>query len=416
MYEYSWSGSTWSVVDLGAEGITVAASAKLSFVNSRGRLIVTDGVNRPWMWDASTDTYTVLTLAPISNMVIVYYDRVFFFDATSSNIKFEWSLPANPTAGYDAVGNSWEFVQTDAGPVRGMAPLNNTLVILKEDSASFLRGAVESAFETDAIREGLSESEGTIAGHSVVVLDGNIFYLSQNGPRVVLGGQRLIRINEDEEGNNRIKDIWDTIDKTQWSNCHGFVDINLRMIWWFVPLTGGGGELKTAIVYKIDEDSFSVYTFDTTFDIRASAQVEDNAGDEQVLIGRDNGDVLMMDPSEPQDVSKNIVRILRSGLHGSKDAMILKRLAEVRLSMDLPGDITFQLRPFTDGTVGSSANSGGEFTSGLHRYRKAFNVAGFTLGWEFFQDADEAGPEIHGAMTFMTALGSYSTVHPAPPA
>jgi hypothetical protein len=291
-----------------------------------------------------------------------------------------------------------------------MAPLNNTLVILKEDSASFLRGAVESAFETDAIREGLSESEGTIAGHSVVVLDGNIFYLSQNGPRVVLGGQRLLRINEDEEGNNRIKDIWDTIDKTQWSNCHGFADINLRMVWWFVPIIGGSGALDTAIIYKIDEDAFSIYTFDTAFDIRASAQVEDNAGDEQVLIGRNNGDVLKMTSGSVKDDDKIIVRILRSGLHGSKDAMILKRLAEVRLSMKLPGDITFKLKSFTDGTVGSSDNSGDTFTIGLHRYRKAFDVAGFTLGWEFYQAADEAGPEIHSAMTFMTALGSYSTI------
>ncbi len=410
MYEYSWSAGTWSVVDLAAKGVTVAPSAKLAFANSRGRLIVTDGVNKPFMWAATSDTYTVLTLAPISNMVVVYYDRVFFFDATAANIKFEWSTPADPTAGYDGIGNSWEFVQTDSGPVRGMAALNNTLVILKEDSASYLRGTVESTFETDAIREGLSESEGTIAGHSVMVLDGNIFYLSQNGPRVALNGQRLLRVNEDEEGNNRIKDIWDTIDKTQWSNAHGLIDTTLRMIWWFVPVVGGSGKLNTAIVYKVDEDAFSVYTFNSAMDITASAQVEDNAGDEQILIGRDNGDVLKMDSGNVRDDVLNIERILRSGLHGSKDAMVFKRLAEVRLSMKLPGDITFQLRSFADGTVGASANSGDTFTSGLHRYRKAFQAMGFTLGWEFFQSANEAGPEIHGAMTFMTASGSYSTV------
>ena len=410
MYEWLWDTSTWSVVDLATKGITVAPSATLAFANSRGRLIVTDGINQPWMWAATTDTYTVLTSAPIANQVAIYYDRVFFFDATAANIKFEWSTPADPVNGYDGVGNSWEFVQTDSGPVRGMGALNNTLIILKEDSGSFLRGVVESTFETDAVREGLSESEGTISGHSVVILDGNVFFLSQNGPRVALAGQRLMRINEDENGQDRLTDIWATIDKTAWNTSFGFADTNLRMIWWFVPVIGGSGKLQTAIVYKIDEDAWSIYQFHADIDVRAGCQVESTTGAEAVMLGCVNGNVILQTVGEAQDDSKTITRILRSGLHGAKDAMILKRLAEVRLHMLLPADITFQLRPYTDGVVGSSANSLDVFSAGPHRYRKAFNVCGYVVGWEFYQAADELGPEIHSALTFMTATGSYSTV------
>jgi N-acetylneuraminic acid mutarotase len=96
MYEYNWGTNQWAMTDLSTKGVSVSAAAKLSFANSRGKLIVTDGVNTPWMWDGAT-TYTLLTEAPIANMVCVYYDRVFFFDATATNIKFEWSFPADPT-------------------------------------------------------------------------------------------------------------------------------------------------------------------------------------------------------------------------------------------------------------------------------------------------------------------------------
>jgi hypothetical protein len=410
MYEYSWSGSTWSVVDLSTKSVTMAPSAKLSFANSRGRLIVTDGVNLPWMWDGGS-TYTVLSQAPISNMVCVYYDRVFFYDATATNIKFEWSFPADPTDGYDADGNSWEFVQTDAGPVRGMAPLNNTLVILKEDSASFLRGSVESTFETDAVREGLSESEGTISGHTVIIFDGDVYFLSQNGPRCAIEGQNLLRINEDEHGNDRLADIWASIDRSKWGACHGVADTQYRLIWWFVPITGlSSGALRTAIVYSIDDRSWFTVRFADGINIISAAEVENPSGDEYVLLGRYNGNVLRQNAATVQDDGSSIERILRSGNFGSLDPMVMKRLCEVRLHMLLPGDITFELRPVVDGTPVDADNSGVTFDSGLHRYRKAFNVQGFTVGYEFLQNANEAGPEIHSAMTFLTAFGSQSTI------
>jgi hypothetical protein len=408
MYEYNWGTSTWSVVDLGVQGVTVAPAAKLSFANSRGRLIVTDGVNKPWMWDGAS-TYTVLSAAPIANMCAVYYDRVFFFDSPASNIKFEWSNPADPTLGYDAAGQSWEFVQTDAGPVRGMAPLNNTLVILKEDSASYLRGSVEATFETDAVREGLSETEGTISGHSVVVLDGDVFFLSQNGPRRAVDGQRMFDVAQDEQGMDRLSDFWATVDRSLWDTSHGWADTVNRLVWWMVPIVGQTG-LRTALVLDVDQNSWQTYEFGTGVNITSGAMVEDNAGDEQLLIGRNSGNMLQQDAATLQDDSVNIERVLRSGLHGMDSPMIFKRLSEVRLDMELPGDINFQLRSYTDGTVNASANTGDTFTAGPHRYRKAFNAMGYGVGWEFFQSENAAGPEIRSALTFLTMSGSYSTV------
>jgi hypothetical protein len=409
MYEYNWGAGTWSVVDLAAQGITVSPSAKLSFANSRGRLIVTDGVNKPWMWDGAS-TYTSLAAAPIAGNVVIYYDRVFFFDATASNIKFEWSAPADPTTGYDAAGNSWEFVQTDAGPVRGMAALNNTLVILKEDSAAFLRGSVEDTFETDAVREGLSESEGTISGHSVVVLDGDVFLLSQNGPRRIVEGQRMYNIAHDENENDRLQDFWATVDRSEWSNAHGWVDTQKRLIWWMVPITGQSG-LRTALVLDVDLNAFFTYEFGAGVDITAGAQVEDNAGDEKILIGRDNGNVLQQTVGENQDDSVTHERLLRSTQYGLDEPMILNRLAEVRLDLELEADITFQLRAYTDGTVQAASDTGVTFTSGLHRYRKAFGTdTGYGVGWEFRQSADEPGPIIKSALTFLTMSGSYPTL------
>ena len=92
------------------------------------------------------------------------------------------------------------------------------------------------------------------------------------------------------------------------------------------------------------------------------------------------------------------------------DERTLKLESRVIESFDAPGDITFELRPVVDGTPVDADASGVTFDAGLHRYRKAFNVQGFTVGYEFLQNANEAGPEIHSAMTFLTAFGSQSTI------
>jgi hypothetical protein len=289
--------------------------------------------------------------------------------------------------------------------------LNNTLVILKEDSGSFLRGNVEATFETDAVREGLSESEGTISGHTVVIFDGDVYFLSQNGPRRAIGGQSLERINEDQNGNDRLADIWSTVDKTKWGGCHGFADTQNRLIWWFLPITGlSSGAFRTAIIYSVDDMSWATARFADGINIISAAEVENTSGDEYVLLGRYNGNVLRQNAATVQDDGSNIERILRSGCFGSLDPMVMKRLCEVRLHMLLGGNITFEVRPVIDGTPIDAATSGVTFDSGLHRYRKAFNKQGFTVGYEFYQLANEAGPEIHSAMTFLTAFGSQSTV------
>lgn len=405
MFEYNEGTDSWSTTDLSAQGITIDPSASLSFANSRGRLIVTDGVNQPFMWDGAT-TFTTLSNAPVANGVCIYYDKVFFYDIPGSQERFDWSNEADPETGYNAEGNSWEFAQTDTGRIVGMTPLNNVLVVFKEDSAAWVRGAVNEQFQTDAVREGLSETEGLIGLRGETVLDGDVFFVSQQGPRAASGGQRLLKITDTQEGDNRLEDTWNGLTRSSWSDVLVVLDTERRHVLWFFPSD------DTVIGYAVDEDGW--FTFDFPWTVTAVGHVEFLTGQEYVLIGDDSGNVYQYgDSSLQSDDGTAIERIIRSRQHGLSSSALVKRLSEVRLFFDLQTDVTFQLRPMTDGSVGSASNTSLTTASegtGRHTYRKGFNAVARAVGWELYQNQSDEDLLLEGSLTLITRVGSYADI------
>lgn len=409
MYEYDWGLDTWTQTDLAAQGVTMDASSPLDFANSRGRLIVTDGVNTPWMWDGTT--FTVLVNAPIAAGVTVYYDKVFFFDKPTAQNEFEWSDEGNPQQGYAAVEQAWEFAQTDAGAIKSLGALNNSLVVLKEDSAANVRGAVEETFQTDAVREGLSETEGTIARRSVVVVDGDVFFLSQNGPRMALRGQRLLRINHDPDKNDRLNDVWADVDRANWSDSFGLFDSDRRHVWWFVPESGSANR-NFVLVYSIDEDAWQGFRFASTFDFTAAAgRVEDTSGNEHVLVGDANGNVLSIDSEANSDDGVAITYKLRSRLYGTSQPQVMNRLAEVRMFFNTGADpFDFTLRHNEDHTIGGGIATRIAGESGRLRYRRGMNATGYGVGWELEASTLNEVADIEATMVIASVMGSYPDV------
>jgi hypothetical protein len=402
MYEYDWSTDSWGAgTDLSSEGVSMDPAAIPDFVNYRGRLIVTDGVNTPWMWNPSTGDFTVLTEAPIARQASVYYDKIFFSDLPGDPSAFEWSEEGFPDQGYDGASKAWTFAQTDQGRIRRAQGMNEALLVMKEDSTSVVRGAVDDEFKTDAVREGVSETEGTIAGHSVVVVDGDLYMLSQGGPRRIAGAMGAPQeINfHPQSGDDRLADIWSQVDRDHWSRCVGVYVQPLRHIVWFVPTSGSA--LDLGIVYSVDDGSWSTMTL--PFDVVSVDEVENTDGEEFVMLGDGDGKVYLYGGDARWDDNGVAVdRVLRSREYGKEQAQAVKRGRRLELGLNLVTDLDATLVSRSEGADGTSKALSFTGVSGYHKYTRGLNVVGRSIGWELRHETVAQTVRVEDTAWFMS--------------
>lgn len=380
LYVYDWSGGTWTQYDLSAAGLTVDSSGDINCATSRGKLIFTDGVNKPCMITGplSGPTYTTLTNAPIAHRVGIYYDKVFFWDIPSYENEFQWSDEGDPENGYSGDDQAWEFAQTDAGKIIGCAPLNERLNICKEDSATVLLGNADENFSTLAVREGLSETEGCVAGGSIVVLNGDVFLLSQNGPRRIKQGQVWQSLH-DAGGVDYLRDLWADVNKDKLDTSLAWVDRQEKHVGFLVP-QGTSSTLNTALVFNDENTSWTTFKF-TGYDIKAVGSVEDTSGQEWVLFGDANGMVYKyrVGFNQLSDNGTAIEYIARKRI--SDGTHMKKRITEGAFLFSLDTDLQGEIGPYVDGVELTGRQFGIYDTTGEKRYRKGFNECGYELGW-----------------------------------
>lgn len=412
-HEYNWGTDSWGAGTLlSGVPITVDTSAVIDWAVSRGRIIFTDGVSRPFMWDGTT--WTQLTNAPISTGVEIYYDKVFFFGllGADSNV-FEWSDEGDPVNGYTGANQDWEFAQTDSGAVRSLVGLNDHMNVFKDDSVADIRGAVEDTFQTDAVREGISETEGSPGQYNIVVVDGDVYYLSVNGPRFLKAGIRRNELDVDPNGDEILGPEWDAFSQTELTDAIGVYDKKRKHILWLTALAGETSKYS-GLLYSLETGAFSTLQFASSFNFESAAQVEDPDGNELIMLGDDDGNIYLYgDDANTDDNGVGFTARLRSRQYGQSLAMAEKRLGQVDLvlnivAMGASGSFRALMRPYLNGEspyAGPSSleKSFGYEKVGRKRYRRNFNSVGHTVGWDFEVNSLTGGLcEIHAAMTQIT--------------
>ena len=395
LYEYDWRDEAWEAVtnSLPNVGIVVAPGARMDSHTYRGRVIFTDSVNAPWYFKpdetASDEKYKALNSAngdpaPLSRGVTVYYDRAFFFGlhAEDANV-FEWSRPGDLTDGYDADNNSWQFAQTDTGRVVSLVSLNEKMLVFKDDSISVVYGAVEDAFRTDANREGISETEGVESHRAVVVApNGDVYYMSLNGPRVLQNGFNRIELALDGEGRDMLSREWAKLDHSKQSEMVSWLDKTLNQIVWLWPLKGESS-IRAGLVYSLDNNTWSTIRFPSGTDIVSAGNVEDAGGREMVMLGDDGGRIYLLDPDGEADYGSNsLMSTLRSRAYGGH--MVSRRVKLLRgewLIRVLNEDTAITTIPIADHEMHgpSRSRTHGE---GTMRLLRRFLRRGDTVGWE----------------------------------
>lgn len=408
LYVYSWTGNTFTLYDLSAAGLTVSSTADINCATSRGRLIFTDGVNKPVMvvGPVGSIAYTTLTNAPVAHRVGIYYDKVFFWDIPGYENEFQWSDEGDPVNGYSGDDQAWEFAQTDAGRILGAAPLNERLVILKEDSATVLMGNADENFQTLAVREGLSETEGTVAGGSVVIYQGDVFCLSTQGPRRIRMGQVYESIH-DVGGVDYLRDIISNWTTASLANSLSFVDRDEGHVGFLVPYAGSS-DVNVAMVWHQEIGAWTLFKF-SGLNFTAVNYVEDNTGKSWVLFGDDNGKVYKYRSDWPvyDDEGTAIELHLKSRLMGGQQSHIEKRLIEVQLQFYVDTDFEGEIRPYLDGEEYTGKRFGVFDFTGKKRYRRGFNGTAFRPGWSLYANRTAQTITLEKASAFMSAIGMY---------
>ena len=414
LYSYTWGTDTWALTqDLSAAGITVSASALIDVTISRGRAIFADGVNDPFMWDPSGPTFTQLTAAAVTEQVEVYYDKVF----GHAGLTFEWSDEGDPTAGYAGANQAWDFAQRDGGPLTALTPLNEHMVVFKEDSIASVRGAVEDTFQTDAVREGISETEGSPGFRNIQVVDGDVYYTSVRGPRVLVSGIKRVVLDEDELGNNILGPQWLAFERSEIQNSISFYDAERGLIVWLMALAGETSKY-TGLMYSTQNGSFSVVQFASGFNFESAAAVEDPDGNEFVMLGDDSGQIYIWGDvlQAASDDGEAFTFRLRSRQYGQSLGVVQKRIAQVDLVLEiLSAPFRGLMRPYLDGDPDGATKLKltekffGYETLGKKRKVRGMNFVGWTVGWDLEIVSTQGQAEVHSALTQMTTTGRHGS-------
>ena len=201
---YTWDPPTdvWThaLTDahLAAAGVVLSQSVRVAlvpFYDGQDRLVVSDGVNTPWMWTGVVGGgITKLTNAPIFyGPPVVYYGKLVGIKANERN-TIVWSEEGLPNEGYEAtIGNrtyvnAWTVGQNaGADRVFALAATNEALVVFRETSITRVSGAIASDFKTAGTQSDVSSRIGTRSPWSVDVLDRGIAFLDSEGRPTVLG-------------------------------------------------------------------------------------------------------------------------------------------------------------------------------------------------------------------------------------
>lgn len=171
-----------SAATLSGASITLSTTARCYAVTVGGKLVISDGVNTPFMYDGVTATITKLTACPvIYGQPTVYYAKLVAIKNTERS-TFVWSEENDPTIGYESGGynNAWELGQTGSEPLTAILGTNTALYYWRPHSIGAIRGAVTTDFVNDGTHDGVSATVGTMTPQ-VCLVDTTIYWADTFG-------------------------------------------------------------------------------------------------------------------------------------------------------------------------------------------------------------------------------------------
>jgi hypothetical protein len=187
IYSLNWETETWvkvvTAANLVTAGVTFSAVPWVACVTFGDTLLVSDQVNRPFLWNgtAGAGGLTYLTnCPPLYGKPTVHQARIFGIKASDLRTMV-WSEADDATTGYEAGGfaNAWTLRQTDQHPLTCLVGRNDGLVIFRARSITMAVGTVgDLAFQSTDTHEAIDSTVGTNTPFAVLEVGPNIVFLS----------------------------------------------------------------------------------------------------------------------------------------------------------------------------------------------------------------------------------------------
>lgn len=200
LFRRSATGAAYA--DVSPSGITIDAglTTRVYGTTFADQLIITDGVNEPWL-------ATNLSASPITGTKIdydgmgvawsafgpfvVYGGSVFCIlnevDAVARRSDISWSIAGDAATGYQQPDYDFNWTllqsvgQTAPPPLFALAGTNTALIYFRELSIGAISGAVGPDLATSATHDAISQNIGTQSPQSVVQYGTTIYFVDQIG-------------------------------------------------------------------------------------------------------------------------------------------------------------------------------------------------------------------------------------------
>ena len=191
---YSWSGTAWSDVSKAATTYATAGEDMWSFVQFGNRVIAVNGTNNPQYWDiGSSSAYDNLAGSPpVARFANVWRDFTVLGRLASAKNKVQWSA-INDTTGWTVGTNQSDEQELPVGgQVMGLGGGEYGVVFCESAIYRAVYVGAPIIFQFDAI----SLEVGCAAEGSIAQNEQDIYFLSQDGFRLLQGGQVLQPIGD----------------------------------------------------------------------------------------------------------------------------------------------------------------------------------------------------------------------------
>jgi hypothetical protein len=209
---YRASSDISTYTDVTPVGVTIdgSQSTRVFALSFADKLIISDGVNRPWMG-------TNLSATPITGTQIQYdvgnslwaaqhmtvYSGALVFVVKSiagvyTQIRLAWSAPNDPTQGYFntvdgvAVDYTWDLVQTGTTPIYAICGTNVALLYWRDDSIGALAGPIGPDFRNSSTHDAIDLKIGTRSPATIALYGNTVFFCDTEGrPQMLPLGERV---------------------------------------------------------------------------------------------------------------------------------------------------------------------------------------------------------------------------------
>ena len=190
--------------DVTPAGVTIDPISRVKMVSLGDVLIVSDGVNRPWIatnlsatpitgtpiqYDAANSAWSAHDITAYGGALFAILHEVAGVDRHSD---ISWSEPGQPDTGWQQLDfdNNWTLQQTGQSPLFAIVGTNVALYYFRESSIGAIAGAVGPDLQTTSSHDAISFNVGTRAWAGIQTFGNHIYFADALGRpwRLPLGG------------------------------------------------------------------------------------------------------------------------------------------------------------------------------------------------------------------------------------